>query len=43
MYERLQKMKELDAKAKADPDGYKKTNSVALELGLYTNRFDGNN
>lgn len=39
-YERLLKMKKLDAEMKADPEKGKTLNKVAQELGLYTTRFD---
>ncbi|KAI8150039.1 hypothetical protein BJV82DRAFT_585571 [Fennellomyces sp. T-0311] len=39
-YERLLKMKHLDAEMTANPDKGKKVNKTAAELGLYTNRFD---
>lgn len=41
MYERLAKLKRLDEEMRNNPDKGKKMNSVALELGLYSNRFDG--
>ncbi|KAI8379519.1 uncharacterized protein BYT42DRAFT_329822 [Radiomyces spectabilis] len=40
IYERLSKMKQLDAEASAQGKLGKKTNKVALELGLYSTRFD---
>ncbi|KAI9498981.1 hypothetical protein BDB00DRAFT_867052 [Zychaea mexicana] len=39
-YERMRKMKALDAQMKADLDKGKKVNKVATELGLYTSRFE---
>lgn len=41
MYERLAKMKRLDEEMRNNPDKGKKMNAVALELGLYSSRFDG--
>ncbi|KAI9316424.1 hypothetical protein BX666DRAFT_1950439 [Dichotomocladium elegans] len=40
LYERLHRMKQLDAEMQADPHKGKKTNKVAIELKLYTDRFD---
>lgn len=40
MYERLAKLKRLDEEMRNNPDKGKKMNSIALELGLYSNRFD---
>ncbi|KAI8976142.1 hypothetical protein BDB01DRAFT_853430 [Pilobolus umbonatus] len=40
LYARLQKLKELDAKMKANPHMGKRVNKAAIDLGLYSNRFD---
>ncbi|CAO3621024.1 unnamed protein product [Cunninghamella blakesleeana] len=40
IYDRLRRVKELDIKTKSDPRYAKKTSKVALELGLYTTKFD---
>ncbi|KAF7722709.1 Transcriptional regulatory protein sin3 [Apophysomyces ossiformis] len=40
VYSRLLKMKELDAETRADPRKGKKVNKVALDLGLYSTRYD---
>jgi paired amphipathic helix protein Sin3a len=41
LYERLLKMKSLDDQIKSNPALGKKFNQTALELDLYTNRFEG--
>ena len=41
IYERLAKMKRLDEEMRNNPDKGKKMNAIALELGLYSSRFDG--
>ncbi|KAI9322472.1 hypothetical protein BX666DRAFT_2017097 [Dichotomocladium elegans] len=40
MYERLLKMKQLNAQAQGNREKGKRVNKVANDLGLYTNRFD---
>lgn len=41
LYERLSKMKSLGQYVKSNPDQSKKFNRTALELDLYSNRFEG--